>query len=66
MPGLTGASHMPYQRFLAYNAAGGLVWGGGVVLLGYSAGASYATVERRLGTGTAVVACCCCCCCWRS
>lgn len=56
MPGLAGASGMPYQRFLVYNTAGGLVWGGGVVLLGYSAGASYATVERALGRGTAVVA----------
>ncbi len=56
MPGLAGASGMPYRRFLVFNAAGGLVWGGGVVLLGYSAGASYATVERALGTGTAVAA----------
>lgn len=56
MPGLAGASHMPYRRFVVFNAAGGLVWGGGVVLLGYFAGASYAKVERSLGKGTAVAA----------
>lgn len=54
MPGLAGASRMPYRRFVVFNAAGGLVWGGGVLLLGYSAGASYAKVERALGKGTAV------------
>ncbi len=56
MPGLAGASRMPYQRFVVFNAAGGLVWGSGVLLLGYSAGASYAKVERALGKGTAVAA----------
>lgn len=56
MPGLAGASRMPYRRFLVFNAAGGLVWGGGVLLLGYSAGASYAKVEQDLGKGTAVAA----------
>jgi hypothetical protein len=35
MPFLAGASHMPYRRFLAYNAAGGLIWGTASVLLGY-------------------------------
>ncbi|GAB3800723.1 DedA family protein [Micromonospora zhanjiangensis] len=27
MPALAGTAHMPYRRFLAWNAAGGLVWG---------------------------------------
>lgn len=27
MPFLAGAARVPYRRFLAYNAAGGLVWG---------------------------------------
>jgi membrane protein DedA with SNARE-associated domain len=27
MPALAGASLMPYRRFLAFNASGGLVWG---------------------------------------
>ena len=55
MPGLAGVSRMPYPRFLAINAAGGLVWGGGVTLLGYSAGASYRQLEGRLGAASAVL-----------
>jgi membrane-associated protein len=56
MPALAGTARMPYPRFLAYNAAGGLAWGATVVLLGYAAGASYARVEKSFGTGTAVAA----------
>jgi membrane protein DedA with SNARE-associated domain len=56
MPALAGTARMPYLRFLAYNAAGGLAWGATVVLLGYAAGASYARVEKSFGTGTAVAA----------
>jgi membrane-associated protein len=55
MPALAGLSHMPYRRFLAWNAAGGLIWGIGVTLLGYLAGASYKKVEQALGRGSAVL-----------
>jgi membrane-associated protein len=55
MPALAGLSEMPYLRFLAFNAAGGLVWGVGVALLGYFAGASYQNVESALGRGSAVL-----------
>ncbi len=55
MPGLAGLSRMRYRRFLTYNAAGGLVWGVGVVLLGYFAGSSYQRVEQWLGRGSAVL-----------
>ena len=55
MPALAGLSRMPYRRFLLFNAAGGLIWGVGVVLLGYFAGNSYKRVEASLGKGTAVV-----------
>ncbi|MFC4104944.1 DedA family protein [Micromonospora zhanjiangensis] len=55
MPALAGTAHMPYRRFLAWNAAGGLVWGAGSVLAGYLAGNSYHQVERYLGRGTAIV-----------
>lgn len=54
MPALAGTARMPYPRFLAYNAAGGVAWGTTVVLAGYAAGASYAQVERSLGRWTAV------------
>jgi membrane-associated protein len=55
MPALAGLSRMPYWRFLAWNAAGGLLWGVGVTLLGFFAGASYAKVERILGRGSAAL-----------
>ena len=55
MPALAGTARMPYRRFLVFNAAGGLAWGGAVVLLGYAAGASYAQVEKVVGRDAAVV-----------
>lgn len=55
MPGLAGISTMPYPRFLAYNAAGGLVWGVGFTLLGYFAGESYTRVERFVGPSSALL-----------
>jgi membrane protein DedA with SNARE-associated domain len=55
MPALAGLSEMPYRRFLAFNATGGLVWGVGVTLLGFLAGASYRRVESALGQGGAIL-----------
>jgi len=55
MPALAGTVQMPYPRFLAFNAAGGIAWGTGIVLLGYAAGASYAKVEKTLGRSTALI-----------
>jgi membrane protein DedA with SNARE-associated domain len=49
MPALAGASRMPYRRFLVFNAAGGLVWGTGFVVVGYAAGDSYKTIEKSVG-----------------
>jgi membrane protein DedA with SNARE-associated domain len=49
MPFLAGTSRMRYRRFLAYNAAGGLVWGTAAVLLGFLAGNSYAAIEKTIG-----------------
>jgi membrane-associated protein len=56
MPALAGTARMPYRRFLAFNAAGGLARGAAVVLLGYAAGASYARVEEFVGRDAAFVA----------
>jgi membrane-associated protein len=56
MPALAGASRMPYPRFLAFNSAGGLVWGVASVLLGYLAGDSYARIEKAVGRGAASIA----------
>ncbi|MDQ6739377.1 MAG: DedA family protein [Actinomycetota bacterium] len=55
MPALAGISQMPYPRFLAFNAAGGLVWGTGFVLLGFLAGNSYEAVAKTVGRDIALV-----------
>jgi len=55
IPGLAGTARMPYRRFLAANAAGGLVWGTGSVLLGYVAANSYAAIQKTLGEATALI-----------
>jgi membrane protein DedA with SNARE-associated domain len=56
MPFLAGTYRMRYPRFLAYNAAGGLVWGVGSVLLGFLAGNSYAAIEKTFGRAVALIA----------
>jgi membrane protein DedA with SNARE-associated domain len=55
MPALAGISHMPYRRFLTFNAAGGFVWGITFVCLGYFAGNSYARIEKAVGRDLALV-----------
>jgi len=55
MPALAGTSRMPYGRFLAWNAVGGVVWGIGFVLLGFLAGNSYEAVAQAVGRDLAVV-----------
>src|SRR5689334_13264619 len=49
VPGLAGISEVHYPTFLAYNVAGGALWGAGFAVLGYVAGASYHRVERIAG-----------------
>jgi len=53
MPALAGASHMPYRKFLLWNALGGVVWGTIYVMLGYLTGKSYHHIEKWLGRGFA-------------
>ena len=55
VPGLAGTVNMPYRRFLAWNAAGGLLWGIGFTMLGYLGGASYKRIESYAGTFSTVV-----------
>jgi membrane-associated protein len=54
-PALAGMARMPYWKFLGYNAMGGVIWGVGVVLLGYLAGNSYAAIEKTVGAAAAGV-----------
>jgi len=48
VPGLCGMARMPYRRFLMWNVAGGVVWAGGCVVLGYLAGSSWERLHRQL------------------
>jgi len=50
VPGLCGMAHMPYRTFLIWNVAGGTIWAGGSVLLGYVFGKSWSLVASRLST----------------
>jgi membrane protein DedA with SNARE-associated domain len=54
VPALAGTAHMPYPKFLAWNASGGAVWGVVVVAAGYLAGNSYEQAVRWLGRGAAI------------
>jgi undecaprenyl-diphosphatase len=49
VPALAGASRMPYRKFVAWNALGGVLWAPGLVLVGYAAGSSYRRVDRYAG-----------------
>jgi membrane protein DedA with SNARE-associated domain len=48
MPSMAGMSGMRYKTFLAWNAAGGILWGGGCVLLGYAFASALSRVEKYL------------------
>lgn len=54
MPALAGTVRMPYPKFLAFNAAGGILWGT-VVTAGYLAGRFYVQVDATLGRAAALV-----------
>ena len=45
---MAGMSGMHYPTFLRWNAAGGILWGTGCVLLGYAFSSALATVSRYL------------------
>jgi undecaprenyl-diphosphatase len=46
VPGLAGMAGLHYRTFALYNAAGGLLWASGFVLLGYVAGTGWRQVEQ--------------------
>ncbi len=47
-PILAGVGKMPYRQFLTYNVIGGVLWGGGITLLGYFLGAIFPATEKYL------------------
>lgn len=55
MPAAAGAADVPYRTFWVFNVIGAVIWGTGYSLLGYLAGSAYTEVERRVGTGLAIV-----------
>jgi membrane-associated protein len=48
VPIVAGIGGMKYRTFLAYNLIGGVLWGAGVVLLGYFLGAAFPQTEKYL------------------
>ncbi len=48
MPFAAGSSRMHYPTFLAWNATGGIIWGSGVVLLGWAFASALSTVGSYL------------------
>jgi membrane-associated protein len=48
VPSMAGMSGMRYREFLAWNAAGGLIWAPGCVLLGYAFSKSLNVVGKTL------------------
>jgi membrane-associated protein len=49
LPGLAGASRMPYRTFLVWNALAGAVWATAHVMLGYAAGESWRRIHHLAG-----------------
>jgi membrane protein DedA with SNARE-associated domain len=52
---LAGISHMPWWRFLTWNALGGIVWATGTGLLAYWAGKAAADAIQKYGLYAVVV-----------
>lgn len=47
-PILAGVGSMPYGTFVRFNIMGGVVWGGGITLLGYFLGSIVPNIEHYL------------------
>jgi membrane-associated protein len=55
VPSMAGMSGMRYRTFLVWNAAGGLIWAPGCVLLGYAFSTSLGVVGKTLTWAPLVV-----------
>ena len=53
-PVLAGAARMPYPRFLSANLVGALVWGAGLVFLGYAAASLPGVRNAAIAVGLTV------------
>jgi membrane-associated protein len=54
-PPVAGAAQMPYPRYLSYDVAGGILWGGGMVLGGYFLGRQIPNISENIHYVIAVV-----------
>jgi len=54
-PPVAGAAEMSYGRYLAYDVAGGILWGGGMVLVGYSLARQIPNISENIHYVIAVV-----------
>jgi membrane-associated protein len=54
-PPVAGAAEMPYDRYLAYDVAGGILWGGGMILGGYFLGRQIPNISENIHYVIAVV-----------
>ena len=54
-PPVAGAAEMPYPRYFAYDVAGGLLWGGGMILVGYTLGRQVPNIDKNIHYVIAVV-----------
>jgi membrane-associated protein len=48
VPIVAGVGSMPYKTFLIFNVIGGVLWGAGIVSLGYFLGAAFPQTEKYL------------------
>jgi len=54
-PPVAGAAEMPYGRYFAYDVAGGFLWGGGMILVGYTLGRQVPNISQNIHYVIAVV-----------
>src|SRR4029077_13254647 len=54
-PPVAGAAQMPYGRYFAYDVAGGSLWGGGMILGGYTLGRQIPNISQNIHYVIAVV-----------
>jgi membrane-associated protein len=48
VPVMAGIVRMPYRKFVGWNIAGGVLWGGGVTTAGYILGETVPSIDRYL------------------
>ena len=48
VPVMAGIVRMPYRKFVGWNIAGGILWGGGVTTAGYILGETVPSIDRYL------------------